>query len=108
MTSPRDTLRAALDPKSVAIVGASQDPNKIGESRGLVSRRPVCGEASVTRSPQARLREQTLRAPSADVDSAVRHALFGAVDSLTPVGAHDCVRRTIGTDISCARKGFGT
>ena len=30
MTSPRDTLRAALDPKSVAIVGASQDPNKIG------------------------------------------------------------------------------
>jgi hypothetical protein len=65
MTSPRDTLRAALDPKSVAIVGASQDPNKIGESRGLVSRRPVCGE-------------------------------------------RDCVRRTIGTDISCARKGFGT
>ncbi len=30
MTSPRDTLRAALNPKSVAIVGASQDPNKIG------------------------------------------------------------------------------
>jgi acyl-CoA synthetase (NDP forming) len=30
VTSPRDTLRAALDPKSVAIVGASQDPNKIG------------------------------------------------------------------------------
>jgi len=49
MTSPRDTLRAALDPKSVAIVGASQDPNKIGESRGPVSRRPVCGERDCVR-----------------------------------------------------------
>jgi hypothetical protein len=58
--TPRDTLRAALDPKSVAIVGASQDPNKIGESRGPVRRRLVCGK-------------------------------------------RDCVRRTIGTGISCAR-----
>ena len=30
MNSPRDILRAALDPKSVAIVGASDNPNKIG------------------------------------------------------------------------------
>ena len=30
MSSSRDTLRVALNPKSVAIVGASQDPNKIG------------------------------------------------------------------------------
>ena len=29
-TTPRETLRAALDPKSVAIVGASENPNKIG------------------------------------------------------------------------------
>ncbi|UCH49277.1 MAG: acetate--CoA ligase family protein [Betaproteobacteria bacterium] len=29
-SSPRETLRAALDPKSVAIVGASDNPNKIG------------------------------------------------------------------------------
>ncbi len=36
-TTPRDTLRAALDPKSVAIVGASDNPNKIGGSRGHVT-----------------------------------------------------------------------
>ncbi len=30
MTTARDTLRVALNPKSVAIVGASNDPNKIG------------------------------------------------------------------------------
>jgi acyl-CoA synthetase (NDP forming) len=29
-TTPRDALRAALSPKSVAIVGASENPNKIG------------------------------------------------------------------------------
>ena len=29
-TSPRETLRAALDPRSVAIVGASENPNKVG------------------------------------------------------------------------------
>ncbi|HWQ39973.1 MAG TPA: hypothetical protein VNM24_15425 [Burkholderiales bacterium] len=32
-----DKLRAALDPKSVAIVGASDNENKIGGARGLVS-----------------------------------------------------------------------
>ena len=30
MSDPRETLRAALDPRSVAIVGASENPNKIG------------------------------------------------------------------------------
>ncbi|NIO39667.1 MAG: CoA-binding protein [Burkholderiales bacterium] len=29
-TTPRETLRTALNPKSVAIVGASENPNKIG------------------------------------------------------------------------------
>jgi len=29
-SNPRETLRAALDPKSVAIVGASENPDKIG------------------------------------------------------------------------------
>ena len=33
----RETLRAALNPKSVAIVGASDNPNKIGGSRGHVT-----------------------------------------------------------------------
>ena len=42
--SPADTLRYALDPRSVAIVGASEKPDEIGVSRGHVSRRPVCGE----------------------------------------------------------------
>ena len=50
MTSS-DKLRAALDPKSVAIVGASDNENKIGGARGLVS-----GVA-------ARLREARLRPP---------------------------------------------
>ncbi len=36
-TTPRDTLRAALDPKFVAVVGASDNPNKIGGSRGHVT-----------------------------------------------------------------------
>ena len=44
MNDPREALRAALDPRSVAIVGASENPNKIGGSRGHVSRRPVCGQ----------------------------------------------------------------
>lgn len=30
MSEPRETLRAALNPRSVAIVGASENPNKIG------------------------------------------------------------------------------
>jgi hypothetical protein len=49
MSDPRETLRAALDPRSVAIVGASENPNKIGGSRGhriddLERRRLVCGQ----------------------------------------------------------------
>jgi hypothetical protein len=49
MNDPRQTLRAALDPRSVAIVGVSGNPNKIGGSRGHridnpERRRPVCGQ----------------------------------------------------------------
>jgi len=36
-TTPRETLRAALNPQSVAIIGASENPNKIGGARGHVT-----------------------------------------------------------------------
>ena len=52
---PTDTLRYALDPRSVAIVGASENPDKIGVSRGHVSRRPVCGERERVRRDWGRL-----------------------------------------------------
>ena len=47
--NPRETLRAALDPQSVAIVGASENPDKVGESREHRidrpgRRSPVCGQ----------------------------------------------------------------
>jgi hypothetical protein len=51
----RENLRTALNPGSVAIVGASDNPDKIGGARGLVS-----GGA-------ARLREARLRTPGHEV-----------------------------------------
>ena len=39
----RDSLRTVLNPKSVAVIGASENENKIGGTRGLVSGTPVCG-----------------------------------------------------------------
>ncbi len=33
----RDALRTVLNPKSIAIIGASENANKIGGARGLVS-----------------------------------------------------------------------
>jgi hypothetical protein len=46
----RDSLRTVLNPKSVAVIGASENENKIGGTRGLVSAlAPVCGERVVVR-----------------------------------------------------------
>jgi hypothetical protein len=43
----RAALRTVLDPKSVAIVGASENPNKLGGARGLVT--GVAGRSRVAR-----------------------------------------------------------
>jgi hypothetical protein len=45
----RDSLRTVLNPKSVAVIGASENENKIGGTRGLVSGTPVCGKRVVVR-----------------------------------------------------------
>ena len=46
----RESLRAVLNPKSVAVTGASENENKIGGTRGLVSAlAPVCGKRVVVR-----------------------------------------------------------
>jgi hypothetical protein len=40
----RESLRTVLNPKSIAVIGASENHNKIGGTRGLVSAlAPVCG-----------------------------------------------------------------
>jgi len=40
----RDALRTVLNPKSVAVIGASENENRIGGTRGLVSAlAPGCG-----------------------------------------------------------------
>ena len=53
--NPRETLRAALDPQSVAIVGASENPDKVGGSRELVRRSPVCGQRDGVRRTRGTL-----------------------------------------------------
>jgi hypothetical protein len=46
----RESLRTVLNPKSVAVIGASENENKIGGTRGHVSAlAPVCGKRVVVR-----------------------------------------------------------
>jgi hypothetical protein len=46
----RETLHMALNPKSIAVIGAPENENKIGGTRGLVSAlAPVCGKRLVVR-----------------------------------------------------------
>ncbi len=46
----RESLRTVLNPKSVAVIGASENEDKIGGTRGLVSAlAPVCGKRVVVR-----------------------------------------------------------
>jgi hypothetical protein len=54
-TDPRGTLRAALDPQSVAIVGVPENPGKAGGPRGHRIDRPgrcspVCGRDGLRRN----------------------------------------------------------
>ena len=46
-STPEDTLQAALNPQSVAIIGASENSDKIGGARGHVT--GVAGRLRVAR-----------------------------------------------------------
>jgi hypothetical protein len=56
----RDALRSVLNPKSVAVIGASENENKIGGARGHVSaeRRPLAGSGSSSAGPFPRRQHQ--------------------------------------------------
>jgi hypothetical protein len=48
----REALRTVLNPKSVAVIGASENENRIGGTRGLVSAlAPDCGQRVIVRRP---------------------------------------------------------
>ncbi|MEQ1881056.1 MAG: hypothetical protein ABL878_08805 [Burkholderiales bacterium] len=47
----RDALRTVLNPKSVAVIGASENENKIGGTRRHVSAAGACLREARQRSP---------------------------------------------------------
>ena len=87
----RENLRTALNPKSVAIVGASDNPNKIGGARG-----PVSGAA-------ARLREAR-HAPTTRVSGGPDCGSVGARGPVSGAAARlrEARLRTPGYGVRCA------
>ena len=107
-TTPRETLRAALDPKSVAIVGASENPNKIGGgARTRYQRsRPFAGSATGHRVKVVSMAAKRPRLARLSTSRLHKAVARGHVRRRPVCGQRDGVRRNKGTVPDNGWKGY--